>query len=207
MRITVFGASGRIGRHVVAKALGHGHEVTAFVHETPLAPTAGSVRQVVGDIRDLDAVREAVHGNSGVVFALSRGSGGAHVHEAGIANVIFAMAEDMAPKLAVVSAAGTFARSDHHLSLGYRALLATSMRGAYNDLEAMERRVMASDLDWTIVRPFALSDDAATGHYRLSLDGSILRDSKRITRADVASLLVKALETDTYWRRTVVISG
>lgn len=159
-------------------------------------------------MRDLDAVRAAVSGQQAVAFAISRGSGsGSRIHETGIANVIQSMAEHVVSRLAAVSAAGAFARNDKRLSLAYRALLATTLRSAYDDLEAMEMRIMSSDLDWTIVRPVGLTDDPATGDYRVSLDGSLLDKSARIPRGDVASVVVKALETDTYWRRAVVISG
>ena len=105
-----------------------------------------------------------------------------------------------------MSAAGTFARNDKKLPFGYRTLVATTMRAVYDDLEAMEMRIMASDLDWTIVRPVGLTDDPPDGQYRVSLDGSLLTKASRISRADVASVVVKALETDTYWRRAIVIA-
>ena len=110
-------------------------------------------------------------------------------------------------RVAAVSAAGTFARGDRRLSLGYRMLVATTMRSVYDALEAMEMRIMASALEWTIVRPVGLSDAPASGEYRLSLDGSLLAKASRISREDVASLVVKALETDLYVRRAVVIAG
>jgi len=207
VRIVVFGAAGRTGRLVVDRALGHGHEVRAFIHETPLAVENARLTTVQGDVRDFDAVSAAVTGQQAVAFALSRGAeSGTDIHEAGISNVIHAMAEHMVSRLAAVSAAGTFARKDKRLSLAYRALVTTTLRSVYDDLEAMELRIMSSDLDWTIVRPVGLTDDPPTGDYRVSLDGAILDKSGRIARADVASLVVKALETDTYWRRAVVIS-
>ena len=207
MRIVVFGAAGRTGRLIVERALGHGHEVKAFVHTTPLELEAPGLTTVSGDVRDLDAVMDAVEWQQAVAFALSRGAeAGTDIHEAGIANVIHAMAEHLVSRLAAVSAAGTFARKDKRLSLAYRALMTTTMRSVYDDLEAMEMRIMSSDLDWAIVRPVGLTDDPPTGQYRVSLDGTILDKSGRISRADVASLVVKALETDTYVRRTVVIT-
>ena len=207
MRIVVFGAAGRTGAQIVERALGHGHEVTAFVHERPLEASGGGLRVVQGDVRDAEAVNAVVAGQQAVAFALSHGSGSdRHVLETGIGNVLYAMADHMVPRLAALSAAGTFARGDRRLSVGYRALIATTMRGVYDDLEAMERRIMASDLDWTIVRPVGLSDEAATGHYRISMDGSLLPKASRVSRADVASVVVKALETDTYWRRAVVVA-
>ena len=207
MRLLVFGAAGRTGRLVVSKALGHGHQVTAFVHKRELELQHERLRIVRGDVRDAAAVAAAVAGHSAVAFVLSRSFGGTSVQEAGIANVIYAMADKGVDRLSAVSCAGTFERNSPKLSIGHRMAIASVLRSTYDDLEAMERRIMASDLDWTIVRPVGLSDTPATGHYRFSLDGSPLSGGKRVSRADVASLVVKSLETDTYWRRAVVIAG
>jgi len=205
VRILVLGAAGRTGRLVVERALGHGHEVTAFIHTNPLAMTHERLTKVTGDVRDFSAVESAMSGQDAVAFALSQGSGDKGVHEAGIANVIHAMAANDVRRLAAISAAGTFARTDKALTRSYRALIKTTMRGIYDDLEAMERRIMATGLDWAIVRPVGLTDDPPSGTYRVSLDGTLLKKAARISRADVASVVVKALETDTYLRRTVVI--
>jgi len=206
MRLLVVGAASRLGRLVVSKALGHGHEVTALVYRASSGAVDPRLRVIEGDVRQAQMMQEVVRGKDSVAFALSPRFGGAGIHETGIANVIWAMAEGGVSRLAAVSAAGAFDRSDRALSIGYRLRLATTMRSTLDDLEAMERRIMASDLGWTIVRPFGMSDEPATGHYRVSLDGSLLRDPKRIPREDVASILVKALETDAYVRRAVVVA-
>jgi len=207
MRMLVLGAAGRTGSLVVSKALGHGHDVTAFLHKKPLQMAHERLRIVPGDVRDAASVAAVMPGHDAVAFVLPATSGGAGVHEVGIANVIYAMAQNRIQRLAAVSAAGTFDRSSTRLSLGYRLLVATALRSTYDDLEAMERRIMASDLEWTIVRPSGLSDEPASGHYRYSFDGTPLAGAKRVSRADVASLVVKALETDTYLRRTIGIAG
>jgi len=204
--VIVFGAAGRTGRLVVERALGHGHDVTAFVHDTPLELTHPRLTVVTGDVREFADVEDAMAEQDAVAFVLSQGSGDKGIHEAGIANVIHAMAACDVRRLAAVSAAGTFARTDKALSIAYRALIKTTLRAVYDDLEAMERRIMATGLDWTIVRPVGLSDDEPSGSYRVSLDGTLLKKAARISRADVASVVVKALETDTYLRRTVVIA-
>lgn len=205
MRILVFGAAGRTGRLVVERALGHGHDVSAFIHATPLALSHQRLNVVHGDVRDFSAVERAMAGTDAVAFALSQGSGGKSIHEAGIANVIHAMAAADVRRLAAISAAGTFARTDKALSIAYRTLIKTTLRAAYDDLEAMERRIMTTALDWTIVRPVGLSDDPPSGTYRVSLDGTLLKKASRISRSDVAAVVVKALETNTYLRRTVVV--
>lgn len=128
------------------------------------------------------------------------------VFSEGVGNVLHAMALHDVPMLAAVSAAGVFARKDPRLSLGFKATIATTLRPVYDDLELMEQRIAASGVEWTIVRPTGLSDDPATGHYRVSLDGSLLPKAKRISRADVAAVVLKAMETGSFDGKTVVVA-
>jgi putative NADH-flavin reductase len=205
MRVVVFGAAGRTGRLVVQKALGHGHLVLAALHENPLQIEHASLTKRVGDVCDLEFARSVMPDADAVIYALSSG-GGHEVLRAGIANVIHAMAEQDVTKLVALSAAGAFARSDRRLSIGFRLRIATTLRATYDDLEAMEQRIAATDFDWTIVRPYGLDDSSPTGHYRIALDGSLLPNAARISRSDVASVLVKAAETETFYRRTLVVA-
>lgn len=208
MRIVVFGSAGRIGRHVVERALGHGHDVRAFVHTRPLDLVHERLEIEIGDVLVEDDVVRAVEGRDAVVFAV--GSGGGHevrVFSAGIANVLYAMALHGVPRLAAISAAGAFARSDKRLSLSFRMLVATSLRGTYADLERMEQSIAASGVEWTIVRPAGLSDDPPCGHYRVSQDGSILPKMRRVSRGDVAALALKAVETGAFTTRTLLVAG
>ena len=66
MRITVTGASGVIGRGVVLRLLGAGHEVVGLARRKPESwpSTAGFVD---GDVRDAAAVRQALEGAEVVV--------------------------------------------------------------------------------------------------------------------------------------------
>jgi len=206
MRILVLGAAGRTGRLIAEQALGHGHEVRAMVRGTDLGITHPRLEVVSGDVLDFESVSVAVEGTDAVAFAIGSGAG-REVREfsEGIANVLHAMALHEVQALVAISAAGVFARGDRRLSLGFRAMMATSLKAVYDDLERMEQRIAASGVSWTIVRPVGLSDDEATGHYRLSLDGSLLAKAKRVSRADVAALALKALETGSFDRATLVI--
>jgi len=207
MHILVIGAAGRTGQEVVRQALGHGHQVRAFVRATALDVTHPRLEVFSGDVLDFDSVSEAVKGVDAVIFALSSGGGkDVRVYSEGIGHVIHAMALHEVPKLVAVSAAGTFARKSSKISLGFRALIATALKGVYDDMERMEQRVAASGLDWTIVRPVGLSDGPLTGSYRISLDGTLLSKTNRVSRADLAAMCVKAATTRTYVRSTVVIA-
>lgn len=208
MRVSVIGAAGRTGREVVAQALSHGHVVTALVESGSLDVSDPDLRVIAGDVLDFQSVSSAVLGQDAVVFAASyeRADKGSVLVD-GIANIIHAMATYRVNKLVAISASGTFNRQDRSLSLGQRALINTTQRAVYDDLEAMERRIMASDLDWTIVRPGGLTDGPLTGDYRVSLEGAVLKGAKKVSRADVAALALKAVSGTTYSRRAVTIGS
>lgn len=206
MRLAVIGAAGRTGREVVSQALAHGHEVTALVHGGPLDISDPDLRIIDGDVLDFQSVSSAVLGRDAIVFAVPYGrEGNRSVLVEGIGNVIHAMATYRVGKIVAISAYGTFNRQDPRLALSQRALMRTTQRAVYDDLEAMERRIMASDLSWTIIRPSGLTDGPLTGDYRVSLEGAVLKGAKRVSRADLAALVLKALSGTTYARRAVTI--
>ena len=207
MRLLVLGASGRIGRQVVEQALGHGHDVTAFVRDPArLGITHERLSVIPGDVTDAAAVQAAVDGQDAVVSALgSRGERPVRVYSDGIANTIRAMVARGVPRLVVVSAAGAGGER-RGLPVLYRLMLANPlMREVYEDLERMEGDVMLSDLDWTIVRPAALTDGPQVGHYRV-VEGGFVPRGRSISRADVAALALKSVEAGLYVRRAVAVA-
>jgi len=71
MKITVFGASGGIGTHVVDLATQRGHQVRAVYRATPQTPPAHQAEILVSpDIFDPGFAAQAVRGADVVVTAL-----------------------------------------------------------------------------------------------------------------------------------------
>lgn len=210
MRIAVIGASGRTGREVVRQALGHGDEVVALSREPDqVGITHTRLHVTAGGAHDLASLRIVVAQAEAVVSVF--GDHGHHTpqfYESGIANVLQAMAEAEVPRLVAASLAGAFVRGDRNLPLGLKLRLATSgeLRGCYDDLAAMERRIMASAMDWTILRPVRLIDGSLTGRYRTGLDGTTLRRGRDISRPDLAALALKSLSSDLYTHRAVAVA-
>jgi uncharacterized protein YbjT (DUF2867 family) len=66
-----------------------------------------------------------------------------------------------------------------------------------------DQAVMASDLDWTVVRPGGLTDDDPTGKVRL--DEEPYRG--QVPRADVAAVLAAVLADDRALRRVLYCNG
>ena len=61
------------------------------------------------------------------------------------------------------------------------------------DASAMERIFANTDLDWTMVRPPELTDKPYRGKYRMQ-EGHLPRFGLKISRADVADLMIKHAE-------------
>ena len=71
MRITLFGATGRTGRLVLAECRRRGHEVTAFVRNAAALPPAPRVTVRAGDARDAVAVQAALADADAVLVCLA----------------------------------------------------------------------------------------------------------------------------------------
>lgn len=208
VKIAVVGASGGTGRAAVERALAHGHEVTAIARDTSQVGVTHERLQVVrGDVRDEQEMRSTIPGHDAVLVAIgAKPARSVDLYSEGIANILYAMAESNVPRLVVVSAAGTFHRSDPSLTRGYKVLMRTALKGLYDDLERMEQRIMASSLEWVIVRPSGLTDGSFTGEYRLGGDGRPLSGGGTISRNDVAAFMLKSAETNRWVRSAVTIS-
>src|SRR6201996_5072401 len=115
MRVTVFGATGRIGTEVVRQALAAGHEVVAVVRDPArLAVPAGSGLGVVtADVMDPAQIGPAVKGDDAVVSGLGPRPGGPPPVLTDIpASILAALAQTGVRRLGVLSASGAFIEPD-----------------------------------------------------------------------------------------------
>src|ERR687888_521474 len=109
MHVTVFGATGGTGQHVVRQALAAGHHVTAVVRDPArLDQTEHSrLKPVIADAMDPDAIAATVSGQDAVVSALGpRTRADASVCADGARAIITAMRASGARRLVVVTASG-----------------------------------------------------------------------------------------------------
>lgn len=112
MKLTVFGATGGVGREVVRQALDAGHEVTAVVRDPARLGVPAHDRLQVAVVRDLtdeDALVPVLAGRSAVISALGSASNKqarlAPVTGPALRAVVSAMDRAGVSRLAAVSAA------------------------------------------------------------------------------------------------------
>jgi putative NADH-flavin reductase len=200
LRLFILGATGGTGRALVDQARERGHQVTAFVRSPQRlgAPRAGvTVRE--GDPRNVAALSAALPGHDAVVSALGPpGAGRTTILRECARSTVAAMQVAGVRRLLVVSAAMLFEDAGMLFAVLRRILL----RNVAEDSVGMERMVMASGLDWTIVRPPKLTNGPLTQHYRVE-DGRMPHGSIFLSRADVAHFLLGELEGGAHARRIV----
>ena len=169
MNIAVFGATGGTGRNFLQQALPAGHRVTTLVRDpTRLSITHEQLTAIQGDVLDPEKVAKTLAGAEAVVVTLGNTPNNPElVCSMGTQNIVQGMqTEGGAQRLIVVTSLGVGDSADQ-VPFFFKMLMKTALRGAMADKEKQEAIVRESGLEWIIVRPGGLTDDPATGKYRV----------------------------------------
>ena len=222
MNITVFGASGGIGTHVVDLATQRGHQVRAVYRATPQTPPAHQAEILVApDIFDPGFAAQAIRGADVVVTALGPDFAKRHnprtrlisprdLHQRLARTLITAMNDSGAPARLISVSTGSMGPADADMGAGqrllfrfFRTVVTPNLGRVGKDLQAMENELAATGLDWYALRPIKLTDGPLTGHVQASARVTV----KPISRADVAwHILAIAEDPGTRPLRTPVIT-
>ncbi|MCF6472697.1 SDR family oxidoreductase [Nonomuraea sp. MG754425] len=211
MHVTVFGATGGIGRELLRQGLERGHEITAVVRDPTRLPAdlRERLHVVEADVLDPDAVTPAIKGRDAVLVAIGpRGRGPTTVHSGCMAALTSAMDRQDVRRVLMVSAGGLEADAGDGLLTRYalKPVIQRVLRHSYADLAAAERLLRDGDLDWTIVRPARLTDQGRTGAYRTATDLSV-RGGLKTTRADVAACMLELIGEPASIRHVVSVAS
>ena len=210
MKLTVFGATGRIGREVVRQGLAAGHRVTAVVRDPARFTVTGDALDVfTSALDDPEALWGAVAGRDAVLSGL----GARRRKESGVTapltrTVLRAMELADVRRLLVVSSASLGPVPEGESILRARIvtpLLKAMLKDIYADLELMEDELARSATDWTSVRPARLLNRPVTGVYRRAV-GANLRGGNCIGRADVAHAMLAMIDDPVVVKQAVGVA-
>lgn len=197
MRIAVFGASGKTGRHVVNQGLARGHEVVAFVRGVSRFDASHELLEVAeGDARDPDAVVAALRGSDAAVSVISLARPEDEPQHSEATGVIVEVAKAEGTRRIVVTANNHAFHDDD-----VPPELAAFAREHRRNRDALR----ASGLDWTIVASPTLGDEPGTGSYSAAVDERA--GGKRTAREDLATAALDALGHDDWIGHIVGVSG
>lgn len=202
MKVLVAGAHGKTARRLVRMLAENGHEVRGLVRKEEQLPDveADGAEPVLVDLEDEGvegAVGRAVDGCDAVIFAAGAGPGsGAARKETmdyeGAVKLILAAEEHGVRRYLMLSSMG--ADDPEGGPEAMRPYLLAKARA--------DERLRDSGLDYTIIRPGSLTDDAGTGMIEAA---EHLGRRGEITREDVARTFAEALELENTYRKTFEI--
>ncbi len=208
MKIFIVGATRGIGLQLVVQALRLNHKVTVLARD----PSKMSIRHeqltlIKGDILDLDSVSLAMSGQEAALctIGIKPTFKPVRVFSEGTKNLLSAMKRFGVRRLICVTGIGAGDSKGHGGFLYDRIFRPFILKTIYQDKDRQEALIMASDVDWIIVRPAFLTNGPLTGKYRVLTD---LTDTKvqRISRVDVAHFMLEQLESDRYLKKTPLIT-
>ncbi|MEQ8653982.1 MAG: SDR family oxidoreductase [Kiloniellales bacterium] len=206
MNVIVFGATGSVGRHLVAQALQQDHRVTAFArHADSLEIQHDKLIKIAGDVLNAAAVEAALAGQDAAMITLGAGRKGG-VRAEGTRNIIAAMQRHGPSRLICQSTLGA---GDSRQQLNFfwkRIMFGLLLRPAYLDHQLQEALVRESGLDWTIVRPAAFTDGPLSASYQAGFPPSVRGLTLKISRADVADFMLRQLRDGRYLHQTPGLS-
>lgn len=187
MDITTVGGHGSIAMLLHPILVRKGHRVRGIIRKEEQADDLRSVgaKPVVCDIEEKDDISESVGSVDAVVFAAGAGPGsGAErkrtVDRDGAIKLIEAAKKNDISRYVIISAMGVERPRGNEVFKAYLKAKAEADEALRN-----------SGLDYTIVKPGRLTDEAGTGKVTAGQD----LESGEIPREDVAAVLAEVLET------------
>ena len=199
MNITIFGATGQVGRRLLAEATARGHRVTAVTRSGRPSDSSGSVTWIAGDARNREDVARLSRGRDVVISATSGPRAGGD-ELAVTAQALLDGVAATGARLIVVGGAGPLIvpAGGGRLVVDDPRFVPASIRGVaqacVDQLAALREN---STVDWTSFSPAAeMTAGRRTGRFRTGTDELIVDSdgTSRISLEDVAVAILDEAE-------------
>ncbi|NKB42708.1 MAG: NAD(P)H-binding protein [Alphaproteobacteria bacterium] len=190
--VLIFGATRNTGLEIAKILVARGEPVTAFVRPTSnlenLEPL--DVTYFTGDAMNAEDVERVILSKDfkAVISTLGGGRGERPPDLVGAINMVDTMEKSKTKRFLLVTIIGP-GKSISMVPRQQRE----AMGGIIKLKAEAENYVMASDLDYTIIRPGQLTSNPRSGIIRMDLEPA---PTGPITRADLADMVVGALDDD-----------
>ena len=193
-KVTVFGATGGVGKHFVRQALASGHQLCVLVRDAAKIEKQPNLKVIVGEATKIEDVQKAMVDADVVVSCLGNVGGNKHMNLFFENILTTAKSQPKVPRCFMITSHGLGGTSP----LVKWLLTLMAGKDAMTDYEKADQRVRSeSQMPCLLVRPAALTNGQGSGKYNASENKKKIF-LRPIPRADVAQFLVDAL-TNKQW--------
>lgn len=195
MRLLILGASGTIGRDLVAGAMERGHAVTAQTRSAGHVFPAGVAAAVLDPLAAPEVWRPHLARQDAVIYALgSRGRGDVRFFSDTTRSLLAAMEATGVRRLVAITGVGAGETRGHGGFLYDRVIFPLFTRALYADKNRQEDLIRASATDWTILRPAPFKATPGREPFHMLTDIRPGTRLSRVTPAEVARVALDCAE-------------
>ncbi len=191
MRIVIAGGHGQIARQLGRLLAATGHETVGMIRKAEQAPDLreAGIEPAMIDLEatDMSQMVEVVRGADVVVFAAGGGADGNVERKETVDKGAAIMLADAAEAAGVRRYVLLSSMGTDQADPSSEKVMQIYLRAK----QAADDDIRSRDLDWTVVKPGALTDDAPSGEIQV---GRLEHGS--ITRSDVAHVLAEVIASD-----------
>ena len=208
MTITIFGATGMVGKHLVQQALLDGHTVKAFGRNVFTAgfPEHENLQLIAGALFDGQQVRNAIKGSDAVLSALGGSTDGNDVTRSlGMKNIVEQMEKAGVKRIIAIGGKGILDGVDGILldDPSYPPAFIPVGKEHYKAWKHLEK----SNLNWTIIGSPDIIENEATGIFHTRADTPPEPDNNSINAGDLALFMLNHINRSEYSGKRVGISN
>lgn len=210
MKVSLIGASGFVGSHLLTELLNRGHQITGIVRTAAHVKESNALLTVKEvDVLNTTELAEAIKGSDAVISAFNAGWTNPNLYDdfiAGSEAIQKAVKDAGVPRLIVIGGAGSLFINGQQLVDGpdfpadYKAG-ATAARDYLNTIKN------ETELDWTFFSPAIEMHPGITtgrtGHYRVGNENPVFDEAGRssLSVQDLAVAIVDELEQPKYLKQ------
>lgn len=211
MHITVFGATGQVGKRIVQQALNKGFFVTAFGRNVESLIDQDNLNEHLtaqkGYLFDEKDVAKAIDKADIIISVLGGASDGSDkTRSLGLKQIITQMQKKGKKRIIALGGMGVLNAEDNTLLLHADDYPEEYLAVGMEHLKAFEL-LLESNLDWTFFCPADIHDKDETGIFITSINYAPDPNHFRINAGDLAMAMLKAATNQEYIQQRVGISN
>ncbi|ACU61233.1 NAD(P)-dependent oxidoreductase [Chitinophaga pinensis] len=207
MRIAIIGAGAGIGLATVMQALQKGHTVVALSTNVTAIPDHPHLITIKGSATVTADLKKVMEGADAVLITVGTKNKKATHLFSDIAKAVVQLTNELDFSAPVITITGFGAgQSKSYLSFFMKTVIRLFLKDQYINKTLMEEIFASSKVNWEIVRPGMLTNNALTTSYKALPELKKGMKVGKISREDVAHFLIEETEKQQYLGKYVALS-